>query len=151
MTNQVRIEQVSWEQSRELLLEIRFRVFVDEQGVPPTMEEDEHDPGALHLLASDDSNRPIACARLIQQGDTALVGRMAVLKPYRGQNIGTRLLQELLRQASHRGARTVQLHAQCSAEPFYRRQDFMPAGPVFEEAGILHQTMVRELREPGKT
>lgn len=149
MTEPVRIEQVSWQQANESLLEVRFRVFVDEQGVPPSLEEDEHDPHALHLLALDKTGQAVACARMFYQGDTALVGRMAVLKPFRGRNIGTRLLRELLKQARLRRASKVQLHAQCSAEPFYRRQGFIPVGPVFEEAGIPHQKMVNELLEPG--
>ena len=150
MNDQVRIQEVEWEEFRKPLLQVRFLVFVDEQGVPPEMEEDEHDPAALHLLALDNRNQPVACGRVIFQGDSALIGRMAVLKPHRHQGIGTRLLQELLRQARQQGASDVQLHAQCEAEPFYRRLAFVPIGPVFEEAGIPHQTMIRELQKAGE-
>jgi predicted GNAT family N-acyltransferase len=47
--------------------------------------------------------------------------------------------------AQHRGDQQVILHAQCSAEGFYKRLGFAPQGAVFEEAGIAHIEMVRTL------
>ena len=47
--------------------------------------------------------------------------------------------------ARSRGDREVILHAQISAEPFYRRAGFHQRGPVFDEAGIAHVEMVRAL------
>ena len=50
--------------------------------------------------------------------------------------------QALMAAARERGDRSVLLHAQCSAEGFYKRAGFVPQGPVFEEAGIAHIEMV---------
>jgi predicted GNAT family N-acyltransferase len=47
--------------------------------------------------------------------------------------------------ARERGDRQVILHAQCSAEGFYRRAGYSVQGDVYEEAGIAHINMVREL------
>jgi len=148
MTEHVQIQQAPWAEQRTSLLAIRFRVFVDEQGVPPAMEEDEHDPAALHLLALNETGKAIACARLLIDGENGYIGRMAVLPEYRRQGIGTRLLGELLGRAREKQLKHVQLHAQCSAEPFYQKQDFLPVGPVFDEAGIPHRKMTLDLAGP---
>ena len=51
----------------------------------------------------------------------------------------------LMDAAQHRGDKQVILHAQCSAEGFYKRSGFKPHGAVFEEAGIAHIEMVKSL------
>jgi predicted GNAT family N-acyltransferase len=47
--------------------------------------------------------------------------------------------------AKQRGDTQVLLHAQCSAEGFYHRAGFKTQGAIFEEAGIAHIEMVRQL------
>ena len=47
--------------------------------------------------------------------------------------------------ARQRGDAEVMLHAQCSAEGFYRRLGFTARGLVFEEAGVQHIEMVLPL------
>lgn len=134
-----RIEQADWAQARETLLAIRFEVFVDEQGVPAELEEDADDPQALHVLAWDATGRtPLATARLLPNGH---IGRMAVRKDWRGQGIGSAMLERLTALALQAGLKSVLLNAQCSAEGFYRRHGFQPEGDIFEDAGIAHRRM----------
>ena len=47
--------------------------------------------------------------------------------------------------ARERGDRQVLLHAQCSAENFYKRQGFVSQGEVYQEAGMDHVNMVKDL------
>jgi predicted GNAT family N-acyltransferase len=148
MTDDIRIRHASWASQHDALLNIRYRVFVDEQGVPPEMEEDEHDPSALHLLATNKAGEAIGCARLINDGVKGYIGRMAVLPLYRDHGIGTRLLLELLEQARKKHLQQVLLHAQCHAAAFYRQHGFEPVGPEFDEAGIPHQKMSLVLSGP---
>ncbi len=136
------IEQVAWGSAGNALLAIRHAVFVIEQGVPAELEHDADDADALHLLVRDDSGTAIATARLLRNGH---IGRMAVLPAWRGRGIGRALMQHLIRHAEHRGLEQLFLHAQCQAEPFYRRFGFVAQGDVFDEAGIAHQTMTRSL------
>ncbi len=136
------VRHVDWPEHSATLLAIRFAVFVREQGVPPELEHDEHDAAALHLLASDVEGKPIGTARMLADGH---IGRMAVLPPWRGHGVGSVLLRELLRIADQRGHRHVFLHAQCSAEGFYRRLGFAPVGEVFDDAGIDHRQMEKVL------
>ena len=140
------IEQVDWQMHREDLLEIRFRVFVDEQGVPAELERDGHDPGALHLLARAAGQIPIATARMLRDGH---IGRMAVLPAWRRRGIGSALLRELVAIAQRQGMPQVHLHAQCQAEAFYRRLGFLGEGAVFDDAGIDHRRMCLRLPARG--
>ncbi len=142
MTESFAIETADWQRQRETLLGIRFAVFVEEQGVPPELEEDAADPQALHLLARNAAGEAVATARLLPDGH---IGRMAVLRPWRGRGLGTALLQRLLAIAAERGLEAVHLNAQCSAEGFYARLGFQAEGDVFEDAGIPHRRMRRLL------
>jgi predicted GNAT family N-acyltransferase len=132
------IEQVDWQRAGERLLRLRTTVFVDEQGVPPTLEHDAHDSAALHLLASTQDGTAVGTARLLANGH---IGRMAVLPGWRGRGIGSALLRHLLDIARERGLTDVFLHAQCQAEGFYRRHGFVAEGEIFLDAGIQHRRM----------
>lgn len=132
------IQQVDWEARQATLLAIRVAVFVDEQGVPPELEHDEHDRRAIHLLASNHEGRPVGTARLLTDGH---IGRMAVLPAWRNRGIGTAMLRRLLQIAAGQGLSSVFLHAQCQAEPFYARLGFTAKGGVFQDAGIPHRCM----------
>lgn len=142
MNDTITISEVGWLEAGDQLLAVRRTVFIDEQGVPPEMEVDEHDPAARHLLAIDAQRQPVATARLLANGH---IGRMAVMQASRGRGIGTRMLQRLLDMAAEAGLKQAYLNAQCAAEAFYRREGFIPQGEIFEDAGIPHRRMTRQL------
>ncbi|MGY1887481.1 GNAT family N-acetyltransferase [Blastococcus sp. SYSU DS0753] len=124
---------------------LRSRVFVEEQGVPPEIEQDDADAVAVHVLSRDVSGRVVATGRLLLDGATARIGRMAAAAEVRGRGHGAAVLAELHRQAVARGARAVELHAQLPARRFYERAGYAAVGEVYEEAGIAHVTMRRAL------
>lgn len=138
----------SWAQLREPARRIRTEVFIDEQRVPLEMEWDEADDGCLHAVAFNRIGQPVATGRLLPaQGGSAKIGRVAVNKVLRGSGVGRRLMQALMDAASRRGDREIVLHAQRSAESFYRSLGFTARGAEFEEAGIPHIEMTRSLAE----
>ena len=142
----VQLHLGNWHDLQKLASPLRTEVFVDEQKVPAEMEWDEDDKTALHCVAVNRMGMPLATGRLLQHGPgVARIGRMAVKKPMRGSDLGRRVLQALMDAARARGDQQVLLHAQCSAEGFYQRSGFVPHGAVFEEAGIAHIEMVRDL------
>jgi len=125
---------------------IRHEVFVQEQHIPAEMAGDAADAGAVHAVAYNAFGVPLAAGRLLVHAPgEGRIGRMAVSRPLRGSQIGRELLLALLSEARQRGDQLVMLHAQASAVGFYLRNGFTPRGPVFEEAGIAHQEMVRGL------
>jgi predicted GNAT family N-acyltransferase len=131
------IELMKWEKARAQAAPIRLVVFVEEQGVPPELEMDDMDARCVHALAFD-GERAVATGRLLPDGH---IGRMAVLKEFRGKGVGGAVLTKLMEAAKERGDREVALSAQVHALAFYRAHGFQPIGEVYEEAGILHQDM----------
>jgi predicted GNAT family N-acyltransferase len=120
---------------------IRKRVFVREQGVPEEIEIDRDDKRAIHFLALE-SGKAIGTARVVMRRGSAKIGRMAVLKAYRGRGIGTKLLKRAIVMAKKQGAQQIYLHAQVPVIGFYQAMAFQCIGPVFKEAGIPHRKMV---------
>jgi predicted GNAT family N-acyltransferase len=137
----VRIELMPWEQARAEAGRIRFAVFVVEQGVPLEIEIDEHDAECVHALAFDDG-AAVGTGRLLPDGH---LGRMAVLREFRGRGVGSAILAKLIEAAAQRGDREVLLSAQVHALDFYRAHGFSAEGEVYQDAGIAHQTMRRAI------
>jgi len=136
-----RIDLMSWEQARAHAAPIRMTVFVDEQRVPAEMEMDEKDASCVHAIAFEGA-RPVGTGRLLPDGH---IGRMAVLKEFRGKGVGGEILEALIEAARQRGEREIVLSAQTRAVAFYVAHGFESFGPVYEEAGIPHQDMRRAL------
>ena len=131
-----------WNELQALASPLRTEVFVHEQKVPAEMEWDSEDTTAVHAVVLNRMGMVLATGRLLQAaGGVARIGRMAVKKQMRGSDLGRRVLQGLIYAAKDRGDHQVILHAQCSAEGFYRRAGFMPHGAVFEEADMAHIEM----------
>jgi len=132
-----------WDAARAQARRIRELVFVREQGVPLELEMDEQDSRCDHALAYSADGSAVGTGRLLPDG---YIGRMAVLKEWRGKGAGGLLLLALVEQARSRGHATLRLNAQTHAAGFYRRFGFDIAGPEFMEAGIPHAAMRRDLK-----
>ncbi|HZZ84199.1 MAG TPA: GNAT family N-acetyltransferase [Anaeromyxobacteraceae bacterium] len=142
----VRVKVVETPAEREASRELRRRVFVEEQRVPPELEYDALDETADHVLALDEAGACVGTGRLVTQSPgVGRVGRMAVEARCRGGGIGAKVLAELERLARARGLAEIVLHAQVHAQPFYDRAGYLPEGDRFEEAGIAHVSMRKRL------
>jgi len=133
------VARVQWPAAGAQLEAIRRTVFVTEQKVPEALEWDGLDPACVHVLATVASGMPIGTGRLLPDGH---IGRMAVLKDWRGRGVGAALLLALVNAAREAGHARARLNAQVHALGFYARYGFVAEGPVFDEAGIPHRAMV---------
>ncbi len=136
-----RVERIDYESGLPDLRTVRETVFVQEQKVPLALEWDALDPLSHHVIARDLDGCPIGTGRLTPERH---LGRMAVLRSWRGRGVGDALLRTLVAEAAALGWPMLALHAQTHAIAFYARHGFLPTGQRFEEAGIEHQAM--ELR-----
>ena len=136
------IELLEWPKAQKEAQRIRFIVFVDEQKVPPELEMDEHDAPSIHALAFADG-KAVGTGRLLLDGH---IGRMAVLKEWRGRGVGQAMLRALIDAGRRRGDPDLVLNSQVHALAFYAAEGFKAEGPVYEEAGIPHQVMRLKLR-----
>jgi predicted GNAT family N-acyltransferase len=123
---------------------VRRTVFVEGQGVPPSMEVDEHEPDCRHFVAYDGADA-VGAARLRPlDGETAKVERVAVVESRRGEGWGDRLMDAVESTAREASVDRLVLHAQTPVEGFYERRGYRTTSDVFEEAGIPHVEMERE-------
>jgi predicted GNAT family N-acyltransferase len=122
---------------------IRQKVFVEEQGFQE--EFDEIDGQATHLLVFD-GERAVATCRFFFSLKLKgyLVGRIAVLKEYRGKRIGALMMEKTKECLQEIGVNGVFLHAQTHAIGFYEKQGFVSLGIEDEEEGHAHLWMKKE-------
>lgn len=133
---------------------VRREVFIEEQGVSETEEMDGRDADARHVVAyisrsgtdSDTPTDPVGTARLrIPEPRLAKPERVAVRQAYRGEGIGQQLMRAIEDVARQEGCTRARLHAQTAVEEFYRNLGYETTSDVFEEAGIPHVKMEKDL------
>ncbi|MEE4246758.1 MAG: GNAT family N-acetyltransferase [Kangiellaceae bacterium] len=134
------VDEVNWLDAQHLLAHVRKSVFGYEQRVPSNIDFDGKDQDCFHVLVTDSSGAAIGTGRMTSKGK---IGRVAVLISHRGQGIGSQILEALIAIAKKNNIDMVKLHAQIQAIDFYQRHQFKVQGPVFMEAGIPHQSMLR--------
>ncbi|MGE4427303.1 MAG: GNAT family N-acetyltransferase [Solirubrobacteraceae bacterium] len=126
---------------------LRIRVFCDEQGVSRELELDGRDEYARHGIAVADDGRVVGTIRLLtaDDGRVVRVGRLAVDAAWRGRGIGRDLLRRAEGYAQSLGAHELRLAAQVDAVGLYLAAGYEQQGEPFEEAGIAHVWMVRDV------
>ncbi|WP_164489243.1 GNAT family N-acetyltransferase [Ruminococcus sp. Marseille-P6503] len=122
---------------------IREAVFVKEQGF--TKEFDEKDGFAFHAVISD-GDKPVATGRLFRENGGFVIGRIAVLKEYRGKSVGSLVVGVLEREAQRQGAVEVSLAAQLRARGFYERLGYKSREDIHMDEFCPHVTMTKRLK-----
>ena len=72
------------------------------------------------------------------------IGRLAVLKDWRGLGIGSEIMKNLIKQSESLGMSQTYLHSQVLVPEFYESLGYRQKGSIFEEAGIPHVVMLRD-------
>lgn len=132
------IQVVSWQTHSAPLKSVREEVFIKEQHVPVELEWDGLDATAKHLLALSNTGEAIGCARLPGDGS---IGRMAVLKLWRGSGVGSALLNKAVALCRQQNIQNITLSAQVHAIPFYEKSGFEVCSEPYLDADILHVDM----------
>ncbi|MBV7647915.1 GNAT family N-acetyltransferase [Streptomyces albidoflavus] len=153
----VRVRVAEGPADREACFAVRKEVFVAEQGVDEAIEYDAFDApesDTVHVLA-EGPDGPLGTGRLLHgpaaagatggEPGVGSLGRLAVRQAARGLGVGAALVRGLEEAAAQLGLRAVDLHAQTHALGFYERLGYQAYGPEFEDAGIGHRAMRREL------
>lgn len=124
--------------------QIRTSVFIEEQGF--NNEFDEIDDRATHLIVFE-GEQPIATCRVFyeEENESYMLGRLAVMKEYRGMHIGEILLKEAENTIVKKGGNTNMLSAQVRAAQFYEKQGYQKQGEVYLDEGCPHVMMKKEL------
>jgi len=138
---EIDVVTTSFAENRELIFGIRKTVFVIEQSVPEEIEIDDLDASAQHVLAFVDGVLA-GTGRITAEGR---IGRMAVLREFRGLGVGREILLALVEMGQNFAVHRLCLSAQCHAIPFYERMGFVAQGDIYEEAGIPHRWMEQRI------
>ncbi|NIE97362.1 GNAT family N-acetyltransferase [Acinetobacter sp. Tr-809] len=137
------IKQGNWDQLQHDAKLIRILVFIQEQGIAEADEWDEQDAISQHFVIYD-QDQPIATARLLQNNS---VGRVAVLKAYRGQGLGQMIMLDIIAFAKQQGRAFLHLSSQVHAMSFYQQLGFVVQGDEYDECGIPHIEMIMSMIE----
>jgi len=135
--NELIVSKALWSEDSEALVKLRTEVFVDEQQVPSEIEVDGKDADCEHVKAVL-HGKFVGTGRLLPSG---FIGRMCVLRQFRGQGIGTIMLHKLIELARQEKYSQVQLNSQTNAIAFYQNNGFVVDSDEFLEAGIRHRRM----------
>lgn len=142
----LRIEIGDWNRLGNDARKLRQTAFIDEMGLGQDILADALDQDALHALAYNRLNMPVACARLVQLSKgVAQVGRMTTHRGIRGAGFGRQLLSRLSEVAQKRGDQELRLYAQTGVEGFFAKQGFVKHGDPFAQMGLMRQEMTRKL------
>ncbi|MGY0400989.1 GNAT family N-acetyltransferase [Carnobacterium jeotgali] len=126
-------------------IEIRKKVFVEEQLVPPALEIDDLENQTIHVIGYIE-NKAVATARLYKKDATTFkVQRVAVSLDFRKKNLGNQLMLEIERYAQSKHFKTLVLDAQDHALVFYEKLGYHMKGEGFLDAGIPHHMMSKKL------
>ena len=121
---------------------IRETVFIEEQKFK--IEFDDTDDIATHIVMYIDNN-PVGCCRLYKQENEYHIGRIAVLKPYRGKGYGEKILLNAERVAKEKGADSISLSAQVIASGFYEKLGYKKHGEIYFDEYCEHIAMKKDI------
>ncbi|MGA1866024.1 MAG: GNAT family N-acetyltransferase [Thermoplasmatota archaeon] len=135
------LEKVTTPEKMGLEMEIRRKVFIEEQNVDPAVEYDDHESDSVQYILTRNGS-PIGCARYRWVGNSIKLERFALLKEERGKGLGRFIMDRMLEEVLPLEPETVYLHSQTAVAGFYNKCGFNPCSAVFREADIDHVRMV---------
>lgn len=133
------------------LLKLRCEVFVVEQHcVYQDVDGEDLIGENRHLLGWRD-NQLVAYARILKNEDDfapVVIGRVIVSPQVRGEKLGYQLMERAVASCQQNWPqRAIYLGAQAHLQPFYAHFGFSPVTDVYDEDGIPHIGMAREVRQ----
>ncbi len=126
---------------------IRKEVFVVEQQVSDEEEFDEFEDESYHYVALDEDDQPVGSARWRHTDKGIKLERFTAKKSMRGKGLGSALVKVVLNDMAEKAEKGtyLYLHAQLHAVPLYLKFEFQTKGDSFDECGMMHYLMWREL------
>lgn len=122
---------------------IRTEVFVIEQDFKE--EFDDIDNNCMFLVMYDKEKAIAMCRYFPVADDTYAIGRIAVVKEYRGQGIGSKIVNEAETRLKNIGVKYAVLSAQVRAEEFYKKLGYVGEGETYYEEWCEHIKMRKKL------
>lgn len=113
----------------KIAIEIRKKIFVDEQGIPTELDSDGDDERSIHLLARTGANNmAIGTGRLTMNGMQGTLSRICVIESHRNKGVAKQIVNELETIARHEGALTLSLTPHKYLQKFYESLGYSATG-----------------------
>lgn len=123
------------------LCRLRVDVFVVEQQCPyPELDGRDVEPATVHLWFEGDDG-VVATIRVLDDGDTRAIGRVATAAAHRGRGLSAQLIEAGIALCE---GHPITMGAQAHLAGWYARFGFRTSGPGYVEDGIPHVPMRRE-------
>ena len=128
-----------------LLLSLRQRVFVVEQGCP-YLDADELDKQSWHLMGHAPDGRLVAYARLnfpATRYREPSFGRVLVAPDIRHNGVGREIVEACIRKCRQEYAEAnIRISAQTHLTGFYQNAGFVATGEPYDDEGVEHIEML---------
>lgn len=122
---------------------IRSSVFITEQGAIASEEFDDYDRKSTFLLLFD-NQKAVGTARYVMTDKGFKIGRIAVIKDYRGRGCGGIMVRYIVEKLFEQGESFVLVDAQNHAVSFYEKLGFKTVGKEIIDRGLPHVAMKLE-------
>ena len=124
------------------IIKIRTSVFINEQGFKD--EFDNIDKTCTHIVLYD-NEKPIATCRYFKEGENYHIGRVAIIKEYRGQGIGNYIMQIAENEILQIDGKAIEVSAQVRVSEFYQKLGYNKVGDIYFDEYLEHVRMVKKL------
>ncbi|ECG8258376.1 GNAT family N-acetyltransferase [Salmonella bongori] len=133
------------------LLKLRCVVFVVEQRCPYLDVDGDDLVGDNRHILGWYQDELIAYARILKsdnESDPVVIGRVIVSDAWRGAQVGQQLMTKTLESCrQYWPDKPLYLGAQAHLQHFYARFGFIPVTDIYDEDGIPHRGMAREVHQ----
>lgn len=124
------------------IISIRKTVFEKEQGFQN--EFDEVDQNCSHIVLYDRA-KPIAVCRFFKENEMYHIGRVAILKEYRGKHLGNHILHIAEDEIKKEGGQNITVSAQVRVKDFYAKNGYSEDGEIFFDEYCEHINMIKKV------
>ena len=144
-TSNVTLKVVSFSEEETAIQAIRKAVFIDEEGISPSLAFDNADKTAEHILAYLDE-QPVATARIrYVDSQLAKIENLAVLSTARGIGIGKKLMENALEIVEQNHIPKVVIDVPENVREFYKKLGFDTLSEKWTEDSISYVEMSKDL------
>ena len=123
---------------------IRKLVFVEEQGFRNEFDEIDEDDKTKHIVVYKDSE-PIGTCRFYKKEGEYNIGRIAVVKKYRGKGVGAIVVHYAEEKIFEMGGTVISLSAQVRTKSFYEKIGYVGEGNIYLDEMCPHIRMRKRI------
>ena len=140
------LELVAYDKLPSDAIMIRKLVFVEEQGFLKEFDEIDENDKTKHIVAYKDSV-PIGTCRFYMKDGEYNIGRIAVVKEYRGKGVGAIIVEFAEEKIYEMGGTEISLSAQVRVKSFYEKIGYVCVGNIYLDEMCPHIRMRKSIVE----